>query len=169
MQMPTHHEQEKNLLTIDSSKEPWVKDFPHRGSDVCPLFFDPQNGIWVLRARLAPGVVLPNHFHTGTVHLMTLSGEWNYTQYPHQPQTEGCYLYEPGGAVHQFRTPATNTGMTDMFMVIHGANINFDADGNFMSISDSGFIETMINKAAKERGMSPLNYVRSVGASYTVR
>ncbi|BBQ01734.1 2,4'-dihydroxyacetophenone dioxygenase (plasmid) [Burkholderia sp. SFA1] len=167
MALPTHHKQDKDLFTIDSSKEPWVKDFPHRGSDVCPLFFDAQNGTWVLRARLAPGVLLPNHFHTGTVHLFTMAGQWNYTQYPHQPQTAGSYLYEPGGSIHQFTTPASNNEMTDMFMVIQGANINFDDEGNFINIADAGFIEAMINKAAKDRGMSPLNYIRALGARST--
>lgn len=169
MQLPSHVPQEKDLLTIDSDKEPWVKDFPSPGSDLCPLFFDPQNGIWVIRARVAPGVTLPNHFHTGTVHLFTMSGEWNYTQYPHQPQTTGSYLYEPGGSIHQFSTPADNAGPTDMFMVIYGANINFDADGKFINISDSSFIETMINKAAQARGMAPLKYIRSLGARYTAQ
>jgi len=103
------------------------------------------------------------------VHLFTMSGNWNYSLYPHQPQTAGCYLYEPGGSIHQFTTPASNTETTDMFMVIYGANINFDADGNFVNIGDSGFIEMMLNKVASERGMSPLKYIRSLGAAYTVR
>src|SRR5262245_21916742 len=130
MPLPTSINHLDHLLTIDSDQEQWIKDFPVPGSDICPLFLDPENGIWVLRVKLGPGVTLPNHFHTGTVHLFTMTGRWNYAQYPHQPQTSGCYLYEPGGSIHQFTTPADNTGVTDTFMVVHGANVNFDADGN---------------------------------------
>ncbi|RDK06056.1 2,4'-dihydroxyacetophenone dioxygenase family protein [Cupriavidus lacunae] len=169
MPLPTYITHQDNLLTIDSDKEPWIKDFPVPGADICPLFLDPQNGIWVVRAKVGPGIVLSNHFHTGTVHLFTMSGNWNYSQYPQQPQTAGCYLYEPGGSIHQFTTPASNTETTDMFMVIYGANINFDADGNFVNIGDAGFIEMMLNKVASDRGMSPLKYIRSLGAAYTVR
>lgn len=76
---------------------------------------------------------------------------------------------KPGGSIHQFTTPASNTEATDMFMVIYGANINFDADGNFIRIGDAGFIEAMLKKVASERGMSPLKYIRSLGAAYNVR
>jgi hypothetical protein len=169
MALPAFINHQDSLLTIDADNADWIKDYPRPGTDFCPLFFDPQNGIWVVRARVGPGTVLPNHFHTGTVHLFTLSGNWNYTQYPHQPQTAGSYLYEPGGAIHQFSTPASNTEQTDMFMVIYGANINFDDDGNFINITDAGFIEMMLNKAAADRGMSPLKYIRSLGADYSVR
>lgn len=166
MAMPfpiTHQDQ---LLTIDTSREVWVKDVLAPGLDVCPLFLDAQNGIWGLRVRFAPGTVLPKHFHTGTVHMFTLSGSWHYAEYPGQPQTAGCYLYEPGGSVHQFMTPASNTEPTDAFMLVFGANVNFDAEGNFINVTDAGLIELALNKVAAEQGLSPLNYIRSLGSAY---
>lgn len=53
-----------------------------------------------------PGVVLPTHYHTGTVHLWTLSGRWNYLEYPDQPQRAGSYLFEPGSSIHTLSVPA---------------------------------------------------------------
>ena len=58
---------------------------------------------------LAPGCELPLHYHTGTAQVWTIQGRWEYKEYPDQPQTAGSYLYEPGGSVHTFFTPADNT------------------------------------------------------------
>jgi quercetin dioxygenase-like cupin family protein len=89
-----------------------------------------------------PGVVLPTHYHTGTAHLWTLSGKWNYLEYPDQPQTAGSYLFEPGSSIHTLNVHADNTELTETLMVVSGSNINFDQDGNFvgywMPIRSSG-------------------------------
>ena len=101
------------------------------GVDICPLFLDSENGTWVIRALFQPGLTLPKHFHTGTVHFYTMAGSWHYLEYPDQPQTAGSYLYEPGGSVHTFATDPDGEG-ADGFMVIQGCNVNFDEDGNFL-------------------------------------
>ena len=88
-----------SLLTVDTNAGKFLKGLLHPGISVYPLFLDPCNGVWVLRVKFAPGVTLPMHFHTGTVHAYTMSGCWYYTEYPDQRQTAGMYLYEPGGSV----------------------------------------------------------------------
>jgi len=128
---------------------PFVKNALAPGIDVQPLFLDPQNGVWALRVIFAPGIALPKHFHTGCVHLWTMSGSWHYAAYPDQPQTAGCYLYEPGGSIHQFVTPATNREGTDTFM-------------------DAGWIEAMINELARQQGLDKVQYIRGQGGSYAV-
>ncbi len=102
----THQEQ---LLTINTDAHPFLKSLSgYEGIDLFPMFLDPYNGLMVLRSRFAPGLTLPLHFHTGVVHMYTMKGCWYYTEYPDQKQTEGCYLYEPGGSVHQsIRRPTT--------------------------------------------------------------
>ncbi|MEJ8855128.1 2,4'-dihydroxyacetophenone dioxygenase family protein [Variovorax robiniae] len=166
MQMTFPTARHDRLLTVDTSKAAWVKDALAPGIDVCPVFLDAQNGIWGLRARFAPGTTLPKHLHTGTVHMFTLSGSWNYVEHPEQPQTAGCYLYEPGGSLHQFMTPSSNSEATDTFMLVFGANVNFDAEGNFIGMADAGLIEMALNKAAGAQGLSPLNYIRGLGGAY---
>ncbi len=48
---------------------------------------------------------------------------------PDQPQTAaGCYLYEPGGSVHQLQTPASNTEGAEPFMIVTGCNVDFDEE-----------------------------------------
>jgi len=163
-QLPTAINHQNFLLTLNTNIEPViVETLP--GVDVWPLFLDPENGIWVLRARFKEGITLPKHFHTGTVHFYTLSGSWHYLEYPDQPQTAGCYLYEPGGSIHTFHCPA-GSGGTDGFMVVEGANVNFDDNGQFMNIMDTGWIEQAILAAAKSQGLTP-KYIKPTGASYT--
>ena len=157
---------QKELLTIDTTNAPFIRDALMPGIDVQPLFLDPQNGVWVLRVLFAPGVTLPRHFHTGSVHLWTISGRWNYVEHPEQPQTAGCYLYEPGGSVHQLQTPADSTEPTDTFMVVTGCNVNFDDQGNFINIMDAGWIESMVNHLAAEQGLGKVKYIHGRGSCY---
>tara|TARA_R110002110_G_scaffold3754_1_gene19527 strand:- start:54316 stop:54819 length:504 start_codon:yes stop_codon:yes gene_type:complete len=160
MTLPEIITHQSALLTIDTSKEPLIVDaLP--GVDIWPLFLDPENGVWVLRARFKPGTTLPKHFHTGTVHFYTLSGSWHYLEYPDQPQTAGCYLYEPGGSIHTFHCPADGEP-ADGFMVVEGANVNFDEDGNFVNIMDTGWIEQMVLAAAESQGIKP-RYIQPGG------
>jgi len=141
------------LLTLNTREETLIENVLP-GVNIYPLFLDAENGTWVLRATFAPGTTLPKHFHTGTVHFYTLAGSWNYVEYPDQPQTAGSYLYEPGGSIHTFEVPADGEG-ADGFMVVQGANINFDEDGNFINIMDAGWIEQIVIAAAQAQGIKP--------------
>lgn len=161
----------KELLTLNTRELPVYKDAMPGvpGVDVQPLYLDPSVGVWVLRVIFHPGVVLPRHYHTGTVHLFTLSGKWNYVEYPSQPQTAGCYLYEPGGSIHQLTVPADNTEPTETLMVVYGANVNFDQDGNYINVMDASDIMLMIDGLVKERGLEPAKYITPRPADYTTR
>ena len=162
--MPIHPQD--SLLTLDTSKLPLIRDVLP-GVHIYPCFLDAENGVWVLRVLFEPGVVLPKHFHTGSVHLYTMSGSWHYVEYPDQPQTAGSYLYEPGGSIHQFQVPESNTELTDTFMMVTGANINFDENDEFMNVMDAGWIEMMIREAAKAQGIVPRYIKPAVGAGYS--
>jgi 2,4'-dihydroxyacetophenone dioxygenase len=153
MALPDVIQHQDFLLTLNTNEDKVIKDaLP--GVDVYPLFLDPENGTWVIRAKFKAGVTLPKHFHTGVVHFYTLSGSWHYLEYPDQPQTAGSYLYEPGGSIHTFHCPE-NSGGAEGFMVISGANINFDAEGKLLFIMDSGWIEQAVIAAAKAQGITP--------------
>ncbi|MFH0265420.1 2,4'-dihydroxyacetophenone dioxygenase family protein [Vibrio rumoiensis] len=153
MSLPDVINHQDLLLSLNTNEEKVVKDaLP--GVDIYPLFLDVENGTWVLRAKFKPGVTLPKHFHTGVVHFYTLSGCWNYLEYPDQPQVAGSYLYEPGGSIHTFHCPEDSEG-ADGFMVVSGANINFDEDGNLMNIMDAGWIEQVVIAAAQSQGLVP--------------
>ena len=92
MTLPEAITHQDKLLCVDTNLSRFLDGLLHPGIRVHPLFLDPYNGIWVLRVKFAPGITLPLHFHTGTVHLYTMSGCWYYTEHPEQKQTAGCYL-----------------------------------------------------------------------------
>ena len=157
------------LLTVDTNLSKFLEGLLHPGIKVHPLFLDPYNGIWVLRVKFAPGITLPMHFHTGCVHAYTMSGCWYYTEYPEQKQTAGCYLFEPGGSVHQFNTPLDNTEDTDAFFVVTGANINFatDASGAYMGTMDAGWVKSMVDKMIVEQRADKMNYISAGIPAFT--
>ncbi len=135
------------------------------GASVKPLFLDRENGVWVLYARFEPGTKLPSHFHTGTVHFFTTKGRWHYAEHPDDEQSAGSYLYEPGGSVHTFEVPADATEAAEGFMVVSGANINFE-DNVYHSTLDAGAIEEAIFAAVK-LGLPMPKYVRpAAGAGF---
>jgi 2,4'-dihydroxyacetophenone dioxygenase len=107
------------------------------------------------------------HYHTGVAEVYTLSGSWHYLEYPDQPQTAGSYLYEPGGSVHTFVCPETNTEDTVILVRVEGANINFTEDGQFHSILDAVMIRALAHQLAEARGLGPLNYIVGGAAGFT--
>lgn len=164
MNMLSDIKPQERLLTIDTTKEQVVDvSGAMPGVTSIPLFLDPENGIWVVYSTFKPGTVLPTHFHTGTVHFYTTQGRWHYREYPDDVQTAGCYLYEPGGSMHTFVVPEDATEPAAGFMVVHGANINFDDDGNFMNIMDAGMIERLTTQIAAQNGLKPLRYIKPAG------
>lgn len=154
MALPDIINHQDALLTLSTSEIPVVKDFLP-GVDLWPLFLDTENGTWVVRAKFAPDTTLPKHFHTGSVHFYTLSGSWHYLEYPDQPQTEGSYLYEPGGSIHTLHSPDGADG----FIIVHGSNINFHDDGEFMNIMDAGWIAHMCYEVSKAQGLPKPRFI----------
>ena len=166
--LPETLKQHDQLLTVNTNDLPIYKDSLVPGVDVQPLFLDPNNGTWCLRVMFHPGVRLPTHYHTGTVHLWTLSGKWCYVEHPDQPQTAGSYLYEPGSSIHTFSVPEDNTEITDTLMIVSGANVNFDEAGNYHSTLDANSIIMLIEHLIQERGLEPAQYIRASYPDYTV-
>jgi quercetin dioxygenase-like cupin family protein len=167
MALPDIVTHQDELLTVNTNLSRFLEGLLHLpGIKAHPLFLDAQNGLWVLRVKFAPGVTLPLHFHTGTVHMYTMSGCWYYSEYPDQKQTAGCYLYEPGGSVHQFNTPADNTEDTDTFMVVSGTNVNFDADGNYLGMMDAGLIKAWADQAIVAQERNKMKYITASCSTY---
>ncbi len=110
------------------------------GSTLQLLQVDLDQGLWVIRTRFSPGMTVDTHKHTGTVHAFTLSGSWKYLEYPDAVNVAGSYLFEPAGSIHTLHVPDANTEVTEVLFVIHGANLNLDADGNVTTVIDAGGI-----------------------------
>ena len=147
------------LLTINEANVPVIRDAMGAGVHVQPLRLDLEAGCWVVLATFSPGAKVPLHYHTGIAEVYTLSGQWHYLEYPDQPQTAGSYLYEPGGSVHTFITPESNTEDTVILVRVEGANINFNEDGTFHSILDAVLIRELAAVLAEQQGLGQVNYI----------
>jgi len=108
------------LLTIDTNAAPIIRDVLVEGVNIQPLYLDAENGLWVLRVIFAPGITMPRHFHTGTVHLWTLSGSWNYLEYPDQPQTAG--IMDAGWIAEAVNAAANEQGLGKASYIRPGHN-----------------------------------------------
>jgi 2,4'-dihydroxyacetophenone dioxygenase len=148
------------LLTVNISQIPLLKDALGPGIHLQPLLVDTEHGRFVLLATLAPGCVLPLHYHTGSAQVYTLSGRWEYREYPAQPQTAGSYLYEPAGSVHTFFCPEDNTEDTVVVVWIDGAQVSFNEDGTFHSVTDAVTIQYLAETLSAE----PVGYIRGGAA-----
>jgi len=104
------------------------------------LQVDLANGVWVIRSLFSPGTTVQTHRHTGQVYAFTQAGRWHYLESPESVNTAGSYLYEPAGSVHTLHVPADNEGDTDVWFVIHGANLNLKPDGEVESVIDAGTV-----------------------------
>ncbi len=145
-----------NTQTIPTALHRGEKDLPFvnilEGLKVQVLHADVEAGFWVTRMRADPGVALQRHKHTGEVFAFTVAGSWQYLEYP-EINTAGSYLYEPAGSIHTLYVPHSNTSVTDVWFVIHGALLYLDAQGNVESVSDASSALERYLTACREAGL----------------
>ncbi|HEY1092389.1 MAG TPA: 2,4'-dihydroxyacetophenone dioxygenase, partial [Burkholderiaceae bacterium] len=81
----------------------------------------------------------------------------------------GCYLYEAGGSVHQFCTPADNTEDTDTFMMVTGSNLNFNHTGDkeYLGLMDAGLIKAWVDAAIPAQGLTQMRYIQAATPTYS--
>jgi 2,4'-dihydroxyacetophenone dioxygenase len=159
---------QKELLTVDANDIPLIEDAVGEGISFVPLRLDLERNEWVVIVTFAPGTGVPLHYHTGPAEVYTLKGCWLYKEYPTQPQTAGCYLYEPGGSVHTLYAPAENTEDTVMLVRVSGSNVNFDDDGQFHSFLDAMTLRHITDTLTAERSLKPGRYIDGGEAGFTV-
>ena len=122
------------------------------GSTLQLLQVDVEAGLWIIRTKFKPGMTVDTHKHTGPVYAYTMSGSWLYLEYPDSVNVAGSYLFEPAGSIHTLHVPESNTEITDVVFVIHGANLNLDADGNVTTVIDAGIVRDFYLLLAEAAG-----------------
>ena len=163
--LPLVAQPQDDLLTVNVNDIPLLTDAIAPGIHIKPLRLDPDHGQAVLMATMAPGCELPIHYHTGTAEVYTFSGRWEYREYSDQPQVAGSYLYEPGGSVHTFFCPEDNTEDTVVIAWLEGAQVSFNDDGTFHSVTDAVLVQHLTDTAAAVRGIGPVRCIRGHGAT----
>lgn len=140
-------------LIVQTEDVPWATDVLAPGLSVKLLIADVEGGFFIVKTRFQPGTELPRHMHTGAVHGFTESGSWYYREYgPESLNVAGSYIYEPAGSTHQLIAPAENTEPTDAYFIIHGAFMNYDADGNFIGHFDAAVTRDAYIAKLREQG-----------------
>jgi hypothetical protein len=71
-------------LTVNIDQIPLLKDAIGPGIHIQPPRLDPEKRQVVRIATMAPGCLVPIHYHTGTAEVYTFSGCWKYAEYPHE-------------------------------------------------------------------------------------
>jgi len=144
---------QSELLTVNQDEIPLLVDSFGPGIHFKPLRLDLERNEWVAIAHFDPGTSMPMHYHTGPVEIWTLSGLWQYVEYPDEPQTAGSYLYEPGGSVHTLMVPEDCTEPAVQIVRAVGALVNFNEDGTFNSVLDALTVRHVADTVSAERGL----------------
>jgi len=140
----------------DESDCPFV-DLPD-GSQLQLVQVDLDEGLWVVRSRFPAGSRIATHKHTGSVHAFTLSGSWKYEEYP-EVNTAGSYLFEPAGSVHTLTVPEDNPDVTEVWFAVHGANLDYDDEGNIVAVIDAAYILDGYRALCEVQGFAAPNVI----------
>jgi 2,4'-dihydroxyacetophenone dioxygenase len=97
---------------------------------------DVERGVWAIGVRYHPGSGTERHRHTGEVFGFTYSGRWMYAEYGHE-YTTGTFVHESAGSAHTLVVPADNAEITEVFFVVHGANLVLDDNDHVVRMNDA--------------------------------
>lgn len=152
-------------LNVDDEDVPYALDWLGvEGIDLKVLVSDVEGGFFVVRVRFAPGIQLPKHLHTGSVHAYTFSGEWTYLEYPESATNRaGSYLYEPPGSAHTLKVSDHNTEPTEALFVVGGAMVLYDENDDVMAVIDAATHKRDYFALLREQG-TPLPRIVEGGA-----
>lgn len=123
------------------------------GTEIKVAQVDLDAGLWIVRNRFAPGAVVPTHRHTGSVLAFTETGAWKYAEYPGEVNRAGSYLFEPAGSTHTLTVLEDAGEPTLVWFVIHGANLELDADGRVDRVVDAARVLRGYKRLCAEAGL----------------
>jgi 2,4'-dihydroxyacetophenone dioxygenase len=120
---------------VGANDVPWVPNPAYAGTEFRLLKADLAAGLYVMHGRLPSGMEVGTHHHTGSVHMITLSGSWGYREHDYL-NTAGSYLYEPPDSTHTLFVPVQDE-VTETYSIIYGETEYFDADGQLVAVSNA--------------------------------
>ncbi|WP_235739113.1 2,4'-dihydroxyacetophenone dioxygenase family protein [Nocardioides alcanivorans] len=153
-------------LTMQTRDIPWARDILAPGLSIQLLVADIEGGFLVANTRFAPGTVLPTHLHTGAVHGYTTKGSWHYREYGEESlNTPGSYIYEPAGSTHTLVSSTTEE--TEALFIIHGAFLNYDAEGNYVGHFDAAVTRKLYVEILEQQGDELPDFVVGGNCTYS--
>jgi 2,4'-dihydroxyacetophenone dioxygenase len=112
---------------------------------------DIERGVWAIGVRYEPGSGTERHRHTGEVFGFTYSGRWMYREYGHE-YIAGTFVHERAGSTHTLVVPTDNTEITEVFFVVHGANLIVDENDQVVRVNDAASMSARIRALCIEQG-----------------
>jgi anti-sigma factor ChrR (cupin superfamily) len=126
-----------NEIMVQTADMPWVK--MGDGVDIKILRVSEETGFWSAIIRMQPGCQFASHKHLAPADFYVLKGCLKYRL---GEAGEGCYAYEPTGAIHESTTCDEETTLT---FNSYGPSIFFNEDGSVKQILNH---ETALEMAA---------------------
>ena len=119
-----------------------------------------STGLRVMRIVFAPDFRSPTHRHSGQTLGYTVSGAWGYEEYGSRYEA-GSLIHEPAGSVHTLVVFADNTEPTDVIFMSNGANVDLDADGGIIAVSDTETLLVQYYEACDARGLARPTHIEA--------
>ncbi len=73
----TYFAEAVGAAVTDVEALPWIPFLPYSEELKLKIIrLNPVNGEWISLLRVPAGMEMPKHYHSGTVHVYTISGSW---------------------------------------------------------------------------------------------
>ena len=134
-------------IHIGDEEVPWAD--MGGGNRIRVLHVDEGEGLWIIENVFQAGFEVMTHRHTGPVWGYTKSGAWKYKEYDYVNRADS-FLYEPANSVHTLTCIEDDTRV---WFHMYGMNLNMDAEGNIVSVSDGAGTLASYLRLCEEQGL----------------
>jgi quercetin dioxygenase-like cupin family protein len=119
------------------------------GNLIRVLHVEEAAALWIIENVFQAGFEVATHRHTGPVWGYTKSGAWTYKEYEYVNRADS-FLYEPANSVHTLMAVEDHTRV---WFHMYGMNLNLDADGSIVSVSDGPGTLSFYLALCEEQGL----------------
>ena len=157
-----------DLLTVNIDQIPLLKDAMGPGIHIKPLRLDPEKGQVVLMATMAPGCLLPIHYHTGTAEVYTFSGCWRYAEYPTSRRPRATTCMSPAARCTPSTAPRTTPRTPLCCCGWKARKSDSTRTARCTQINDATSIQHVTETVSAAQGTGPVGYIHG-GAAGVVK
>jgi hypothetical protein len=119
----------------DDASIPWIPFAPYSDTVMVKYFkLDPIRGEVIALLKAPASTVMPRHYHSGTVIVYTIQGEWKYQEHD-WVATPGSVVYETAASSH---TPqaSDSTGDVIALNIVSGDLVYLDDNDRVVAVEN---------------------------------
>ncbi len=118
---------------INDDSVPWMPFAPYSDTVMVKYFkLDPIRGEVIAMLKAPAHTVMPRHYHSGTVIVYTLQGEWKYQEHD-WVATPGSIVYETASSQH---TPQASGSEVIALNIVSGDLVYLDENDRVVAIEN---------------------------------